>query len=180
MNDKELVIQQTKKWVELVVIGCNFCPFAAKEVRHDKVHYEIDLSEREGTCLSSFANECKRLDENDQIETSLLIFPNAVPGFYEYLKLLESAEKYLMKNDYEGVYQVASFHPLYCFEGSNNDDPANYTNRSVYPMLHLLRESSVELALKKYSNPDNIPERNIHFARQKGLVFMKTLRDACL
>jgi hypothetical protein len=78
------------------------------------------------------------------------------------------------------VYQVASFHPLYRFAGSANDDAANYTNRSPYPMLHLLREESIELALERFPNPEQIPERNILFARSKGELYMKMLRDACL
>jgi hypothetical protein len=86
----------------------------------------------------------------------------------------------LIKNGYEGVYQVASFHPLYLFAGSDEKDAANYTNRSVYPMLHLLRESSIDKALESYIDPENIPVRNIEFARKKGLVYMKMLRDTCM
>ncbi len=88
------------------------------------------------------------------------------------------SEKILKQKGYEGIYQVASFHPLYLFEGSVENDPANYTNRSVYPMLHLLREESIDKALENYKDPESIPERNILFAREKGLAYMKTLRDA--
>ncbi|HEV7782749.1 MAG TPA: DUF1415 family protein, partial [Chitinophagaceae bacterium] len=84
------------------------------------------------------------------------------------------------QNGYEGIYQLASFHPLYLFANSSPTDAANYTNRSVYPMLHLLREESIDKALAHYSDPENIPERNINFAHEKGLTYMKMLRDACL
>ncbi|HMC87200.1 MAG TPA: DUF1415 domain-containing protein, partial [Chitinophagaceae bacterium] len=97
-----------------------------------------------------------------------------------YLELVRLAEKLLKQEGYQGIYQVASFHPLYCFAGAPADDPANYTNRSVYPMLHLLREESVEQAIANYPNPEKIPERNILFARSKGIAYMKKLRDACL
>jgi uncharacterized protein len=80
------------------------------------------------------------------------------------------------KQGYEGVYQVASFHPNYLFAGSHENDAANYTNRSVYPMLHLLREEAVEKALEHYKDPETIPERNIQFAREKGLAYMKKLQ----
>ena len=93
-----------------------------------------------------------------------------------YLDLVEMAEDLIEEEDYEGVYQVASFHPDYLFAGSDSEDPANYTNRSPYPMLHLLREESIEKALEHYSgDPDEIPERNIRFAREKGLAYMKRL-----
>jgi hypothetical protein len=112
------------------------------------------------------------------IETSFLIFPRAFSKFDDYLYLLSLAESFLKKKGYEGVYQVASFHPLYLFAGSDENDPANYTNRSIYPMLHLLREESIDKALENYNDPENIPERNINFAREKGLVYMKMLRDS--
>ncbi|MEI9911362.1 MAG: DUF1415 domain-containing protein [Bacteroidota bacterium] len=180
MNNTELIISQTKKWIIDVVIGCNFCPFAAKEVKQNTVHYEVVYSDKQSECVQSLLSECRRLDENTAIETSFLVMPVAVPGFKEYLGLVSLAERSLKKNGYEGVYQVASFHPLYQFAGTADDDAANYTNRSVYPMLHLLREESIELALKKYTTPGNIPERNILFAREKGLTYMQMLRDACL
>jgi hypothetical protein len=81
---------------------------------------------------------------------------------------------------YEGTYQLASFHPDYCFEGEDKNDAANYTNRSVYPMLHLLREDSITKALALYKNPELIPEHNIQLAREKGLLYMQMLRAACL
>ena len=84
----------------------------------------------------------------------------------------------MQKSGYEGVYQLASFHPLYRFAGSKADDAANYTNRSVYPMLHLLREASIEKALQHYADPEQIPENNIRFARGKGVLYMKALWDA--
>ena len=175
----ERIIEQTKKWVTDVVIACNFCPFAAKEASQNKIHYQVENLTETQACLASFLNECVNLDEDASIETTLLIFPNGFAKFDHYLKLLAAAEKLLKKEGYEGIYQVASFHPLYRFASSTANDPADYTNRSVYPMLHLLREASIEKALERYSNPGNIPQRNVNFARQKGIVYMKMLRDSC-
>ena len=180
MEITELVVQQTRKWITDVVAGCNFCPFAAKELKQNTIHYQVETSVDEIICLRAFLQECIRLDEEKNIETSLLIFPEAFQSFDDYLDFVALAEKLLKKEGYEGVYQVASFHPLYAFAGAPGDDAANYTNRSVYPMLHLLREDSVEQALLKYPHPEQIPERNILFARSKGIAYMKNLRDACL
>lgn len=179
MNNTGLVISQTKKWIADVVIGCNFCPFAAKEIKNNTVHFEVEFGDKPVECLASFLKECRRLDENAAIETSFLILPNATPLFDDYLDIVSLAEKAIRKNGYEGIYQVASFHPLYRFAGVPESDAANYTNRSVYPMLHLLREESIEQALKKYTEPENIPERNICFAREKGREYMRILWEAC-
>ena len=94
--------------------------------------------------------------------------------------MLREAEKLLKRKGYEGVYQLASFHPHYRFAAASAGDAANYTNRSPYPMLHLLKEESIEKALQHYPNPEQIPERNIQFAREKGPAYMKMLRDSCL
>lgn len=180
MHTPEHIIQQTKKWISEVIIGCNFCPFAATVVKRNAVHYQVERSNDTETCLAAFMQEVKRLDEETSIETSFLIFPDSFNVFADYLDLVELSEKLLVQEGYEGIYQVASFHPLYQFAGSEENDAANYTNRSVYPMLHLLREESIDKALANYKNPEEIPDRNIHFAREKGLVYMKMLRDACL
>ncbi len=174
----EQIIERTRKWIIDVVIGCNFCPFAANVVKQQTIFYKIEESVDMNTCLDSFIREMKRLDNDAAIETSFLIFPNAFQKFYDYLDLLSLAEKLLKRNGYEGIYQVASFHPLYLFENSDENDPANYTNRSIYPMLQLLREASMDKALENYNSPESIPVHNINFAREKGLAYMKTLRDS--
>ena len=180
MADTALIIQQTKKWITDVVVGCNFCPFASKEIKQNTIHYEVEPSDAVKDCLEAFLRQCIQLDKEIRIETSLLILPNAAPRFEDYLDLVSLAERLLIQEGYEGIYQVATFHPLYCFAGAPENDAANYTNRSLYPMLHLLREESIEQALKKYPDPGQIPDRNIRFAREKGEVYMKMLRDACL
>jgi hypothetical protein len=178
MMTSEQIINRTKKWMADVVIGCNFCPFAATVVRKQTIFYKVEENTEMTTCLDSFVYEMKRLDNDPAIETSFLIFPNTFQKFDDYLGLLSLAEDMLKRNGYEGVYQVASFHPLYLFAGSDESDPANYTNRSIYPMLHLLREESIDKALENYKDPESIPVRNINFAKEKGLAYMKMLRDA--
>ena len=175
--DAQQVINRTKKWIVDVVIGCNLCPFAANVVKQQSVFYRVETSTNLNDCLNSFDQEMKRLDNDESIETSFLIFPNTFETFDEYLALLSLAEKSLKRKGYEGIYQVASFHPLYLFANSDENDAANYTNRSIYPMLHLLREESIDKALENYKSPENIPERNINFVREKGMAYMKMLRD---
>jgi hypothetical protein len=180
MDDKERVIDQTKKWINDVIIGCNFCPFAAKVIKQQTAYYQVENSIESKICLDGFLNEILRLDGDANIETSFLIFPNSYESFDDYLDLVILVEKLIFDKGYEGVYQVASFHPLYQFDGTNYDDAANFTNRSVYPMLHLLREESIEKALENFKSPESIPDTNINFAREKGLVYMKLLRESCL
>ena len=180
MTDTEKVISQTKKWITDVVIGCNFCPFAAKEVKQNKVHYYVADNATLKTALEVLIAQCIKLDEEEEIETTLIIFPDSFAKFDDYLHLVDIAEKLLKKEGYEGIYQLASFHPLYQFAGAAQNDAANYTNRSIYPMLHLLREESIENVLTKFPEADRIFERNINFAHSKGDVYMKMLRDACM
>jgi uncharacterized protein len=173
--DAATIITQTQKWIANVVVGCNFCPFAAREVKINSIFYTVETGSDKATCLKTLVTELERLDNDAAIATSFIIVPNGYANFYDYLQLVELAEKLINKLGYEGVYQVASFHPQYLFAGSADNDAANYTNRSPYPMLHLLREEQMEQALENFPEPERIPERNIAFAQQKGLAYMKAL-----
>lgn len=172
-------ISETKKWLKNVVIAHNICPFAERVFQNGGIHFEVENSTDIETCLENLVAECERLDENETIETTLLIYAKAFADFDEYLDFLEVAQALLDAQDYEGVYQLASFHPNYCFDGSLENDAANYTNRSPYPMLHLLRESSLEHALTHYPNPEMIPENNVKLTRELGLEKMKETLAAC-
>lgn len=178
--DQEKIIEQTKKWIVDVVVGCNFCPFAAREVNDNTIHYEVSAATMVKDCLETLLMECRRLDVNAKIETTIIILPAGFQKFGDYLDLIALGEKLFKQEKYEGVYQLASFHPDYKFSGAPANDAANYTNRSPYPMLHILREESIEKALANFPNPDSIPDRNVDFARKKGLAYMKMLRDSCL
>lgn len=170
--DTETVIAKTKKWIIDVVVDCNFCPFAAREVKRDSIHYEVLHNATAESVLESVMISFQKLDENENIETSLLILPGSFQSFDDYLQLLEMTNSLLEEQDYEGIYQIASFHPDYLFAGSTNEDPSNYTNRSPYPMLHFLREDSVSKAIDGYPDIDEVPNRNIAFTQEKGLQYM--------
>ena len=178
MPANEVVIAQTKKWITEVVVKCGFCPFAANEVKRGSIHYTVVRAGAKQK-LSFLTSAFKELDTDRSIETTLLIFPVSLKDFHAYLQLLSRAETLLEKSGYEGIYQLASFHPQYLFEDAPEDDAANYTNRSPYPMLHLLREASLTHAIDGHSDIDGIPQRNVRFARRKGLAQMKLLREAC-
>ena len=177
-NDK--IIEQTTNWIKSVVIDCNFCPFAAKAILKKSIRYIIKSDANMIVSLNALKEELDYLETDTEIETSFIIFPNNFDDFDDYLDLVKKAEQFLIKKNYDGVYQIASFHPEYCFEGEDEDDAANFTNRSIYPMLHILREERLTKALSLYPNPELIPQHNIDFARQKGLQYMQMLRLACI
>ncbi|SJM89567.1 conserved hypothetical protein [Crenothrix polyspora] len=169
----------TEAWLKSIVIAHNFCPFAKQTLTRNSIRFSTIDDSAIDTCLQLLMDECERLDTDETIETTLLIYSAAFAGFDDYLDFLNYAETLLIQQGYEGVYQLASFHPDYCFEGAEPDDPANYTNRSPYPMLHLLRESSIEKALASFPNPQNIPKKNVALARKLGLAKMRELLAAC-
>lgn len=174
-----LIITQTKKWIVDVVVGCNFCPFALREVKKDSICFEV-VEGNMAIALQALSNAFTKMDGQKEIETMFLLLPKNFDRFADYLKLVQKAEVLLKKSEYEGIYQVASFHPDYLFAGSGNNDAANYTNRSPYAMLHILREDSLSSAIDSYPDTNKIPQKNIAFARQKGLAYMQTLRAACM
>ncbi len=173
--DDEIIIQKTKNWITDVVIACNFCPFAAREIHRGSVHFEVQKNATIKKALNTLNTLLLQLNSTKEIETTLLIFSNSFLDFNEYLNLVDYSERFLKKNNYEGIYQVASFHPDYLFAGSNSNDPSNYTNRSPYPMLHILREESLTKAIDSYPDIENVPERNIAFTKEKGLFYMQQL-----
>ena len=172
-------IKETRHWIESVVIAYNFCPFARKVFEQDKITYHVVVDSDPEACLTALIKACEHLDEHPQLETSLIIYPELPDDFEPFLDLAAIAEQLLIDQGYEGVYQLATFHPQYCFADSTAEDAANYTNRSPYPMLHLLREDSISLAVEHYSDIDKIPERNIETARELGLSTMQNLLHDC-
>ncbi len=174
------IIEATRRWVEQVVVAFNLCPFAKRELVKDRVRFVVSKAQDETTLLDELAHELALLNVDEAVETTLLIHPQVLQDFYHYNDFLEAADELLVDMNLEGVYQVASFHPDYQFGGTEPDDVENYTNRSPYPMLHLLREDSLSEAIDNYPEVDLIPERNIDCMNEQGLEKMQTLLNACL
>ncbi len=175
-----IIIAQTIAWIQSVVIDCNFCPFAAKALLRKSIRYVVLQDASVEKALEQLVEELHFLDHAEEIETTLIILPNQLPDFETYLELVTLAEDLSSDQGYDGIYQLASFHPDYVFKGSDKDDPANYTNRSIYPMLQILREDSITRAIEHYPDIKGIPQRNIDFAKEKGLQYMQLLRTACI
>lgn len=168
-------IIQTKAWVSGLIVKYSICPFARAELERDRIRYVLADKPTIAALLTQLVNECQWLDTHPDTATTLLIIPSGYADFYHYLDMLDSANQRLAAEGYEGIYQLASFHPDYCFADSPASDPANYTNRSPYPVLHLLREADVSRVMQDADDADAIVARNIAFARRKGSTFFMQL-----
>lgn len=170
------IISQTKSWIKQIVIGLNFCPFAAQPFNDKSIHYKTINSSKLNIILEELIRECNRMDTDEGTDTSLLILPMGWSSFVNYLDLLDLAEKLIAEEGLEGIYQLASFHPEFLFARTNENDASNYTNRSPYPMLHILREEQVEKAIKKHKDIHSIPNANISKANELGVNYFKSIK----
>ena len=170
MNPEE-VVRATRSWIERAVIGLDLCPFARPVYTGDLIRYAVSVAESPETLLADLLGELRVLVAADpaEIETTLLIHPEVFADFLDYNDFLAVAEAAVEELGLTGVLQVASFHPRYQFAGTAPDDVENYTNRSPYPTLHLLREASVERAVASFpEDTARIYERNIETLRRLG------------
>ncbi len=159
----EPYISITKKWIQAFVIDLKLCPFAAKPFKQDRIHYRVTLARSIDLLLEDFVKELKQLVQTppESLETTLLIHPFMGLSLSAYLDIVEIANQTIEICELEGIVQVAGFHPEYQFEDSKSEDASNFTNRSPYPMLHLLREDSVSQAVDTYPDVEQIPNNNI-------------------
>lgn len=156
-------INAVQQWLEQVVIGLNLCPFASRPYQEKRVRIQVCNADSELVLLETLQEELRLIDEKPaaEIETTVLVIPNMLGDFNDYNQFLDLVDALLDDFEWAGEYQVASFHPQYCFAGVAPDSAENLTNRSPYPLLHIIREASIEAALEHYENPEAIPERNI-------------------
>ena len=164
-------IAATREWIERAVIGLNLCPFAKPVYLGNKVRFAVSDARTADALLGDLQRELRALASvaAEDVETTVLIHPHVLTSFLDYNDFLDAAEGAVERLDLAGVIQIASFHPDYQFAGTAPDDVSNYTNRSPYPMLHLLREESVERAVDAYPGTERIPERNVETMRRLGL-----------
>ena len=174
-------IAQTRYWLENVVLQHNLCPFAHQPFNKGQIRFVVTDSARPEFVLEDLLQELAllRATPANEVETTLLILPAALEDFYDYNDFLDMVDALSEQAGYVGEFQVASFHPDYQFADTRPEDAENYTNRSPYPMLHLIREASLEQAIAHYPDVDGIPERNIETMNRLGSTHHQQVLAAC-
>ncbi len=162
-TDTNAIAQQVEQWLNDVVIGLNLCPFAAKPQRNKQIKIFVSEALQEETLLEDILLQLIELSQSEpeQLETTLVVVPNMLDDFWDYNQFIDWVESLIKQQGWEGIFQVATFHPDYCFGGAEPEDDENLTNRSPYPIFHLIREESMEKVLKHYPDPESIPDTNI-------------------
>ncbi len=179
--DKQKVEQDTRRWLERAVIGLNLCPFAKAVYVRNQVRIVVSDASDVDDLREELGEEMLRLRDTppEQVDTTLLVHPGVLEDFLDYNDFLDEADALLEALELDGILQVASFHPQYRFADTDEGDPGNNTNRSPYPVLHLLREDSIDRAVEAYPTPDSIIERNIRTMEELGNEgWRKLLADA--
>lgn len=178
-NDEEIILA-VRQWVETFVVGMNLCPFAKRELVKNRVRFVTTAATTAEQLLQVLQTELELLNADPSVETTLLIHPAVLQDFYDFNDFLDCVDSLLVDMELEGIYQVASFHPDYQFGGTRSGDAENYTNRAPYPVLHLLREESLERVIADYPDVDDIPERNIELMNSLGQDKLQALLKSCL
>lgn len=167
-DDTSAIERRVDTWVKEFVIALGICPFAKHAADNESVRYKVSTARTEPILMADLEAELFLLQHNGEIATSLLIIPLLLEGFEEYLDFLEQAEHLLEEANFIGIFQLASFHPLYQFAETAPDAPENFSNRAPYPVIHILRESQVELAIEAYGDTSTIPVKNIATLQKMG------------
>ena len=164
------IIALTRSWVELVVIGLNLCPFAKPVHVKNQINYSLSHARDEDELTNDLRHSLEILltTSPDMMDTSLLIHPWVLSDFIDYNNFLDIADAILDELDLTGIVQIASFHPDYQFAGTHSDDVTNCTNRSPFPMLHLLREESMDKATAALPDASVIVDRNLETMTSLG------------
>jgi uncharacterized protein len=171
--------QITQRWIERVVIAHQLCPFARHVVEQGQVRYRVSDARDEQQLWEELVQELDTISNTpaEEIETTLLIHPQVLGDFGDYLDFVAMTEPLLADMELVGDIQIATFHPDYQFADADFDDPANYTNRAPYPTLHLLREASVAAVVAAHPDPEGIPARNVALLRSLGIDAVQAERD---
>lgn len=175
----QAIVKTTRNWVQNLVIDLNLCPFARRELVNDRIRFAVSAATDTDELLAHLHQEMQQLLDEPAIETTLLIHPDVLTDFYDYNDFLAEADALLGYLELDGVLQIASFHPDYQFAGTEPDNVENTTNRSPFPMLHLLREESLERAIDLYPDTGNIPQQNIETVTRLGAEAMAALLHKC-
>jgi len=158
--EERKIISRVHHWIEKAVIGLDLCPFTKSVYRQNKLRCWVSESKQVDALMLDLYQQCQYLIETPEIETTLLIIPHQLQDFADFNQVLDQVDALIAAYQWTGIFQIASFHPDYQFDNTSVNDRENWSNRSPYPILHILRESSVERALAGYPNPERIPETN--------------------
>ncbi|MES1998985.1 MAG: DUF1415 domain-containing protein [Pseudomonadota bacterium] len=171
------IISATQAWLEKAVIGLNLCPFAKAVHVKGQIRYVVSAATTSEALLEDLLNELRALQDADpeQIDTTLLIHPYVLNDFLDYNDFLDIADAAAAEPEFDDAFQIASFHPDYQFADTAQDDIENYTNRSPYPTLHLLREASIDRAVEAFPEAEQIYEKNMATLNELGLAGWKKL-----
>ena|ERR1022692_4622988 len=166
----ETIIAATQLWLEKAVIGLNLCPFAKGVQVKQQIRYVVSAATTPEALLEELMNELRTLQDTDpeQIDTTLLIHPYVLTDFLDFNDFLDTVDIAVAEPEFNDEFQVASLHPQYQFAGTKPDDIENYTNRSPYPTLHLLREDSVDRAVDAFPDADKIVDVNVETMKKLG------------
>jgi hypothetical protein len=177
MMDEQNIIIETKDWIQTIVIGLNLCPFARPVLDADLINYVVSDSRTNQDLKEDLIRALEILNNSkpEERNNTLLIHPEVLQDFFAYNDFLDTADQVLEDAELGGVIQIASFHPAYQFIDTQPDDPANYTNRSPHPMLHLLKEDEISKVVDLYPDVDQIPQRNINTLRSLGIDHIQRL-----
>lgn len=172
VQQHEQVLAATRLWLEKAVIGLNLCPFAKAVYVKQQVHCVVSEATSEAALLSELQAELEALSSMDSQlrDTTLLIIPNRFDDFLNFNDFIGEADALLADMGLEGELQIASFHPQFQFAGTDVDDVSNYTNRAPYPIVHVLREASIDRAVASFPDASVIYERNIETLEQLGVA----------
>lgn len=170
LDPADQVVVDTQRWLVRAVIGLNLCPFAKAVHVKNQIRYRVSQAREPEALLADLIEELTLLRDADpeQIDTTLLMHPHVLTDFLDFNDFLGVVDAAVAELDLEGVLQVASFHPAYQFDGTARDDIENFTNRSPYPTLHLIRESSIEAAVAAFPEPEAIYEANMATLQKLG------------
>ncbi len=171
---KNEIVEDVRRWLESFIIELNLCPFAKRELVKDRIRFSVSSAESSAQLLAILLEELQFLESNAEVETTLLIHPNVLQEFDDYNQFLDLADGLIVQEGYSGIFQIASFHPQYRF-AETVDEAENYSNRSPYPLLHILREASVAREVASYPDISAIPQQNIQLLRKLGVAKLRSL-----
>ena len=170
MSTSDLIEQHIRAWLESFIVGLNLCPFARPVIASDGLRIAICESEDLDQHHRAFLTELDLIQQSteQEIATTLLVMPNVLANFDDYLMFIDNAEALIEELGLDGAIQLASFHPEYLFDGESEGSASHFSNRSPYPVVHFLREEMLTDALDEFANPEQIPQRNISTLEKIG------------